>query len=348
MGKEEPQRPRSWKETSASCKGQLFRCLLAFEWVCRWVVYGLSKVTLLKVLEYFGKLTLLTSLILWIYPGFPQRKQASDDSKKSRHYVAWQTINSAIGKPGNAGRSDALQDLNCDGVPLNGISLTGGVVLIGPLNLSNARMESADFSGGRYNRVDFSRAELMMSKWENTFCESCDFRGASFWAVTFRNSKFLWCDFSVAGDGKNQAQSVLLPYFGDSPTSFTICNFVGTALPIGELKNVDFAHCNFADAELWQPFIGTNAAFEFCNLYNAKTSSPEFIKWAYGQRLVFTNITSLDRWRYCVTNGLTYQQGGPEFMEWASNQFTTYIKTNDVKAWLDWSRQNLPTKPKDA
>ncbi|MDB6057452.1 MAG: pentapeptide repeat protein [Verrucomicrobiales bacterium] len=136
----EAKRPTSWAEKSESTKGGFRRSFVKVEWWCEWIAYWLSKRAFLKVVEYLGKLTLLVSLILWIYPGIPQRKQAADDSKKSRHYVAWQTLNSAIGKPGNAGRSDALEDLSRDGVPLNGVSLTGGIVLIG----AGKSIESSD------------------------------------------------------------------------------------------------------------------------------------------------------------------------------------------------------------
>src|SRR5690348_542469 len=95
-------RPKSWRETSASCRGRVRRSLLGFDWCCEWVSYWLSKWAFLMVLEYLGKLALLVSLILWVYPGYQQRKQAAENSKKSSHYVAWQTINSAVGKPGNA------------------------------------------------------------------------------------------------------------------------------------------------------------------------------------------------------------------------------------------------------
>jgi len=159
-------RPKSWKETSASFKeDDLKLAFVGFEWCCAWANYWLSKREFLKLLEYLGKLTILVSLILWIYPGFQQRRQAAESAKQaaadariSRHYVAWQTINSAMGKPGNGGRADALQDLSRDGIPMHGISLGGGVVLVGPLNLSNAMMTHADFSDGTYENVNFSRA----------------------------------------------------------------------------------------------------------------------------------------------------------------------------------------------
>ena len=136
--RKEKQKPKSWKETSASFKEDDWRLAFAgFEWCCAWANYWLSHREFLKLLEYIGKLTILVSLILWIYPGFQQRrqaaesaKQAASDTRKSRHYTAWQTINSALGKPGNGGRTDALQDLNRDGIQLDGISLSGYAVAI--------------------------------------------------------------------------------------------------------------------------------------------------------------------------------------------------------------------------
>jgi hypothetical protein len=59
------------------------------------VSYWLSLMALFKVLETLGKLSILFAVIFWIKE-IPQRKQAADDATKSKHYVAWQTINSAV------------------------------------------------------------------------------------------------------------------------------------------------------------------------------------------------------------------------------------------------------------
>lgn len=293
----------------------------------------------MEVLEYFGKLSLLVALVLWIYPGIKQRKQAAEDSRKSRDYVAWETINSAVGKPGNAGRNDALADLTRDSVSLTGISLAGGIDMVGPLNLSNARMERADFSDGTYDGINFSCADFTMSKWDNAVCLNNDFRGACFWGITFKNTKFNHCDFGYVMKGKKEINSIVQCQFA-APTSFFLCNFTASS-SVGIWNSVAFEWCNFAYAQIWPFAIGTNVSFEYCNMYGARTSSPEFIKFAYHQRVVFTNVTSLEEWHHCVTNVLDYKAGSPEFMAWASNQFITNIKTNDVKAWLDWSRENL-------
>lgn len=339
--RKEKQRPKSWKETSASFKEDDWKLAgVGIEWCCAWANYWLSHREFLKLLEYLGKLTILVSLILWIYPGFQQRRQATESAKQaaadariSRHYVAWQTINSAMGKPGNGGRADALQDLSQDGIPMDGISLAGGAVLIGPLNVSKASMTHADFSDGTYENINFSHGTFDFSKWNNTLSEDCNFQMASFWAATFSHSTFVWCDFSNA---------LFQTQFTGDKSEFRICNFAGAAFPMNWFNSVHFMTCNFAYADLTYTLVGVNGytntldTLWCCNLYGA-TASPDFIKFASHELVTFTNIVSLEQWRHSVTNGavMIYQRGGPEFMNWASNAFSIYNKTNDPQAWLN-------------
>jgi uncharacterized protein YjbI with pentapeptide repeats len=340
------QRPKSWKETSASFKEDDWTlAFVGFEWLCEWASYGLSRWAFLEVLEYVGKLGILIAIVAYFYPGCSERKQTTEsakqaaaDARKSRHYVAWQTINSALGKPGNGGRTDALQDLNQDGIPMDGISLSGNVVLVGPLNLTNARMTHADFSDGTYERINFSGANLDFSKWNNTLSEDCTFRSASFWAAIFNRSTFIWCDFSNA---------LFQTQFTGDHSEFRVCNFTGAAFPMNFWNTVEFFGCNLAYADLTHLFIGVNGftntadTLFCCNLYGA-TASPDTIVAARHQLVTFTNVVSLEQWNYCVTNRLVvYQRGGPEFLNWASNQFSIYNKTNDPRAWLIWSHDNL-------
>jgi uncharacterized protein YjbI with pentapeptide repeats len=320
------------------------------EFISSLVATRLSRLRLVPALEYVGKLGLLLALLLWLYPGCKQRKQSAEsikqaaaDARKSRHYVAWQTITSALGKPGNGGRADALNDLNQDGILLDGISLTGGVIIVGPLSLTNASMTRADLSDGQYEGVNFSGATFDSSKWENAFSLDCNFQGASFWDATLKNANFVHCDFGLVKEGKSQRPSIFLPRSpGNEGCKFTMCNFVGAEFPMGIWNSVSFSWCNLAYAHFWQPIIGTNVSIFCCNLFGATTASPAILQWAFHQRVAFTNIVSLEKWNYCVTNRMVnYQEGGPQFMEWASNQYNSYIVTNNPKAWLDWSRENL-------
>lgn len=346
MRKEKPE-PKPWKESSAEYKDNDWRlAFVGFEWCCERVSFWLSRWAFLEVLEYLGKLTILISLILWIYPGFKERKQATESAKQaaadariSRHYVAWQTINSAVGKPGNAGRGDALQDLNQDGIQLDGISLAGKAVLVAPLNLTNASMTHADFSDGTYEKINFSRANLDFSKWNNTVSENCNFQQVSFWAASFNHAIFVWCDFSNA---------LFQTQFQGDHCEFRVCSFAHAAFPMNILNSVGFFACNLAYADLTHVLIGVNGftntadTFFCCNLYGA-FADPETIKFVSHQLVTFTNVVSLEEWKNCSTNGaaMRYQRGGPKFMNWASNAFSIYNKTNDPQAWINWRHANL-------
>jgi uncharacterized protein YjbI with pentapeptide repeats len=244
-----------------------------------------------------------------------------------------------FGQPGNAGRADALQDLSQDGIPLDGISLTGGANLIGPINLSNASMTHADFSDGNYEKVNFPGATLDFSKWNNTYSINCNFQNASFWATTFSHSTFVWCDFSNA---------LFQTQFTSDPSEFRICNFANAAFLPNWFNSVRFVACNFAYADMAYVSVGVNGYTNTsdilwcCNLYGA-TASPDFIKFTSHQLVTFTNIVSLEKWKHSVTNGVVmrYERGGPEFMNWASNAFSIYNKTNNPQAWLNWRSANL-------
>jgi uncharacterized protein YjbI with pentapeptide repeats len=340
------ERPKSWQERVAYIKEDDWRrVFIGFEWCCEWASYWLGKWAFLEVLEYLGKLSILVALIVWIVE-IPQRRQAAEDSKKSKHYVAWQTINSALGKPGNAGRLDALRDLNQDGVQLDGISLSGGAVIVGPLMLTNASMTHADLSAGNYEQVNFSLAQLYQSKWNQARCEQCDFRGADFAEANFSGASFWECDFGFAYDGQLQTNTYLgSAHFSGIPKTninyFSTCSFVGANFSYSEWNLVKFHSCNFAYANLDGVQIGTNVTITGCNLFGASNASPEFLIWAYCQPVILTNIISFEKWLSFLHSGEQSRAGSSEFMAWASNQWTVFMHTNDPQKWYAWRNQHL-------
>jgi len=335
------QPPVPYHEFCKHKKYWLQHLYLAPEWFLGCIAAWLSRRYFVNALEYIGKLGLLGALFLWFIPGCHNRKEAELNALKTKNYVAWQTINSAMGKPGNAGRLDALQDLNDDGIHLDGISLAGGVVLVGPMNLTNASLTHADFSDGTYIKVNFSQADLYLSKWNNVTCESCSFQGASFWAAIFNHSTFIWCDFGYPTGDKTKSGALFQTQFSGERTEFRICNFAGAEFPLNIWNSAYFMTCNLAYADLTHVFIQTNDTLFCCNLFGAR-ASPDFIKYASHELTTFTNVVSLSEWNYCVTNRLVvFQRGGPDFVNWASNQYSIYYKTNNPQAWLRWRHENL-------
>ena len=85
------------------------------EWKMEWIVYGLNKLAIFKILEYVAKLTLLLALILYFYEA-PQRKRQAELN-------AWQIVNSAMNQKAASGRVEALEYLNNAGVDLTLLSV---------------------------------------------------------------------------------------------------------------------------------------------------------------------------------------------------------------------------------
>src|SRR5262245_49548790 len=91
--------------------------LIFADGLCGHIERFFKKIKLFGVLEYIGKLTVLTGILVYVGE-CSERNTAREDAKKSKHYQAWQQIGLSRGMRGNSGRVTALQDLNGDKVSL--------------------------------------------------------------------------------------------------------------------------------------------------------------------------------------------------------------------------------------
>ncbi|XWK86090.1 MAG: pentapeptide repeat-containing protein [Phormidium sp.] len=107
----------------------------------------LGKVRVRLLLQIFQSGLLITVLI-----GLSRYMWESPKRQKQAHYQAWQVVNMATGQRTSGGRIEALQDLNKDGVSLQG------------LNAKNANLQ----------RINLKGAYLPMANLQNT-----EFRGAN-------------------------------------------------------------------------------------------------------------------------------------------------------------------------
>ncbi len=108
----------------------------AIEKRLEWLVHQLNRSAFFQVLEYAGKLTIILALILYI-TGAPAREE-------QKHSSAWQTINSAKGEE-NAGRIEAMQDLNRDNQSLSGV--TANNAILAGIDLEEADLSRSNFQG---------------------------------------------------------------------------------------------------------------------------------------------------------------------------------------------------------
>jgi len=282
-------KPKRWSEFVGREKRSWVIPFLRFQWICKFISFWLSRWAFIEVLEYIGKLGLLGALIVWFYPGCHLRQQAADDACKSRHYAAWEMLNSAIGKAGNAGRTDALLDLNRDGVSIQDVDLSGGAVFderlvitnayFGCANLANARVHVSDLSGAifhsatlanaSFDRVQFPTAQFWTADFTNVWMYGCNLRSNFFDRVDFSDAVFKYCDFTES--------------------TFDDCKWT----------NAVFDGCNFANVS-FENILATNSGgcrFVECNFYGMDGTATNFILQNVGSsKFVSLKITNRLDW----------------------------------------------------
>src|ERR1700678_929950 len=96
--------PRKWSDFQRSVRYSWLLPILCIDWATDWAAFGLSKLSLLELLEYCGSFSILIAVIFYF--------MEAPDREEARHYQAWQVINTAQGKGGSGGRIDALRELN--------------------------------------------------------------------------------------------------------------------------------------------------------------------------------------------------------------------------------------------
>ncbi len=181
--------------------------LLWANWGMEWGVYYASRIALFEVLEYVGKLSLLVAVATYFIE-IPQRREQARQQKKQTHYQAWQIINSAKGLSGDGGRTQAIQDLNKDGVEMVGIPC------------ENAYMNNLQVPGAKLRRANFRNADLRWANFANGDLRNADLQGAD-----LRDANLSGADLLGA--------SLL-------NTKFQGANFAGTKLDGADVKNAVF------------------------------------------------------------------------------------------------------------
>lgn len=243
------------------------------------------------------------------------------DAKKTKHYVAWQTLNSAVGKLGNAGRADALEDLNGDGISLRNVDLTGAQ-FFEPLTLTNASLNFANLTRARFKGADFSLSAMNHVTMDGGICEDCDFRGVSLFEAVLTNAFFSKCDFgSIENDGTSKQGDLSRIQLCSSTNSdslmhnkacsFNSCNFAGVKFESSHWDSPKFINCNFANADMKNVVITeTNGVFINCNIFGVTNAPPAFMNWAASHGAISTNIVSYEEWLDCINKGRTNNNVG--------------------------------------
>src|SRR4051812_29554612 len=141
---------------------------LFVDWLFQWTAYALRRLSIVELMETLSSFTLLIGLGFY-FAEAPERT-------KIKHYQAWQVINSAQGKGGSGGRSDALRELNEDRVPLVGVDVSDS--FLQSLKLEHADLRRSSFRGADVKGADFSGADLGQSSFVSANLREADLAGA--------------------------------------------------------------------------------------------------------------------------------------------------------------------------
>jgi hypothetical protein len=177
------ERPDNWQAFCAGIRYRWLAPLLFVDWVLQWVAFAMSHFSLLEVLEYCGSFSVLIAVVFYFMDA-PERT-------KSKHYQAWQVINTAQGKGGSGGRTDALHELNEDHVPLVGVDVSEA--FLQGVHLENANLLRSDF-----HAADLRNAELNGASLDNANFVSANLRGADLSRVNFSDADFSDADLNGA------------------------------------------------------------------------------------------------------------------------------------------------------
>ena len=154
------EKPKSWREICVSIDRK-----------CKTTERRLDQCAILNILGHLGRPVAIVSVIVGMFVyvrGCDERQMQAENQRKAKQYQAWQVIIAAQGKPGDLGRTIALQDLNRDGISLSNVDISKAdlpkinlenSILYGA-NLAEAILVDANFSKAILFKANFTKANL--------------------------------------------------------------------------------------------------------------------------------------------------------------------------------------------
>jgi uncharacterized protein YjbI with pentapeptide repeats len=184
----------------------------------------------------------------------------TQDRQKRERYEAWQVINSALGKPGNGGRVQALEDLNNNGVDLEGVAAPKAD--LSGINLSGGKLKRANFRGAQLNNANFKETDLGFSNLSKADLTDVDFQGtglvrANLEGADLRNAKLqnsLLMHANLTGAYLNDAnlQGARLTNAKLINANLTSANLKGAVLGSADFTNANLSDTNLLEADIRQ------------------------------------------------------------------------------------------------
>jgi hypothetical protein len=276
--------PAPWREFVSS-RPKWPRALLGFEWCCEHAAAWLDRWAFLAVLEYIGKLSLVGAAIVWLWD-IPERKEAAEETRKTRHYAAWQTINSAAGKPGDGGRSVALADLLKDGVSLEGIILNNTTLPDGT-DLHGAKLMRAEMRFFKAHSANLRNGRLMHADLYGAKLTSGDFDDARFGDAVLKTADFSGTNLHKAEFTETACEDTVFDDTNLSDSSFLSANVEGASF-----KGAWLCKAKLTSLRGWR-----KANWNGANIHGVLYPPDDFVAWAKTNGAVDIPMSSFEQWK---------------------------------------------------
>jgi len=297
---ERSEKPLTWAERKSRIQRCRWKTPFQYaEWLCEWVAYGLSRWAFVDVLDYAGRFTILVTVVAFFVNAAQEaanRQQElvrqTEQQRKTKHYQAWQMLNSAAGKPGNAGRNQALSDLYADGVSFERIDLEGAVLngirldTNGPVDFQYANLSAAQFGDARLTRANFRMADLSLAVLSTASCARADFEKANLDHARLDGTDLMGANFksarltnaTLAGarlDGANLTHA-RLAHANLTGAILTNANLTSACLSNAVFRNADLRGANLSSVDNWKQIKSMKDA----NIRGVRHPPKDFIEWA--------------------------------------------------------------------
>ena len=168
------------------------------------------------------------------------------ERKKRNQYEAWQIINSALGQTGNGGRVQALEDLNRDGVALEGVSAPKAD--LSGVDLSRGRLARANFSGTQLDMAILRGADLRFANLRKANLRGADLRGADLRCVNLSEADLSEADLRGTKLNNADLRKVSLYRANLREAALDGANLSHANLHKADLRNSFLSHANLSEA----------------------------------------------------------------------------------------------------
>jgi Pentapeptide repeats (8 copies) len=225
-----------------------------------------------KAIVFAGQLGIVFALISYVY-SCRERKQAKE-------YQAWQLIVLSHMKSGDAGRKDALEALNADGVSMYGVDVCCNAYLDG-IRLVNGRLNRAVFRLARLDNGDFRRADLRDADFEGARIDGGNFEGADLTGAMLKGAWLRGADLRHAKLDRIKAQ------FAD----LSDANLEEAIFSRARLRKTDLRHARLAKVTGWESLGDMTLA----NVYGIIDAPDGFLELAHRKGAV--EIEDSEQWQ---------------------------------------------------